>query len=469
MMKKIQLLMLIMILGSVALNALEMSPGVSLGAELGISRGDNAGSNERIGPLVRGHVQLEIFPYLYMRNGLGYTILSARDDYSTSTFLGDVRLVLSPWEEKKVAPFIYAGAGASYDFKHKDADVIPLFPFGIGTKIKVKEGMALEISAGYNYSNSDMLDNTPHDQEAGNSLIAGEGKDGFFNLSLGLHFSDTGKKAKEEAPKAPPVMEKPVEPTKTPPPPKPEVTPRPTPDLKTMDSDGDGLSDYDEIHIYGTDPYKADTDGDGLSDYAEVMKYKTDPLNPDTDGDGLTDYDEVMKYKTDPLNPDTDGDGLSDYDEVMVHKADPLDPDTDKGGMNDGEEVAQGKDPLDPSDDFFDITTGASFDLEGIMFDTAKYEILPVSVPVLEHALKVLKEHPEVKVLIVGHTDSVGGVQDNLILSRNRANAVKNWLVDRGIATDRIRTDGKGKAEPKTTNETVEGRAINRRIEFIIE
>lgn len=452
MMKKIQLLMLIMIVGLVALNALEMSPGVSLGAELGISRGDNAGNKERIGPLVRGYVQLEILDNLFMRNGLGYTILSARDDYSTSTFLGDVRLILSPWEEYKYAPFMYAGAGASYDFKHKKADVIPLFPIGIGTKIRIQEGLALEISAGYNYSNSDMLDNTPEEMEGGDSILAGEGKDGFFNLSFGLHFSDTSKKDKEEAPKAPPVMEKPVEPVKTPPPPKPEVTPqpevtpRPTPDLKTMDSDGDGLSDYDEIHIYGTDPYKADTDGDGLSDYAEVMKYKTDPLNPDSDDDGLTDYDEVMKHKTDPLNPDTDG-----------------------GGMKDGEEVAQGKDPLDPSDDFFDITVGASFDLEGIMFDTAKYEILPVSVPILEHALKVLKDHPEVKVLIVGHTDSVGGVQDNLTLSRNRANAVKNWLVGKGISADRIRTDGKGKSEPKTTNDTEEGRAINRRIEFIIE
>jgi len=154
---------------------------------------------------------------------------------------------------------------------------------------------------------------------------------------------------------------------------------------------------------------------------------------------------------------------------VMKHKTDPLNPDTDGGGMKDGEEVAQGKDPLDPDDDFFNLTEGASFDLEGIMFETAKSTILPESVPILEKALKVLQDHPKVKVLIVGHTDSVGGVQDNLTLSRNRANAVKNWLVGKGISADRIRTDGKGKSEPKTTNDTEEGRAINRRIEFIIE
>ena len=50
-----------------------------------------------------------------------------------------------------------------------------------------------------------------------------------------------------------------------------------------------------------TDPLKADTDGDGLSDYDEIMKFKTDPLKADTDGDGISDYDQVMKHKTNPI------------------------------------------------------------------------------------------------------------------------------------------------------------------------
>jgi len=61
----------------------------------------------------------------------------------------------------------------------------------------------------------------------------------------------------------------------------------------TVDSDGDGLTDYQEVHIYHTDPNQADTDHDGLSDRDEVVTWKTDPLNPDTDGDGYTDGSEV--------------------------------------------------------------------------------------------------------------------------------------------------------------------------------
>ena len=56
-----------------------------------------------------------------------------------------------------------------------------------------------------------------------------------------------------------------------------------------------------------------------------------------------------------------------------------------------------------------------------------------------------------------------------MTLSKNRADAVKKWLVDKGIATDRIRTDGKGESQPKATNDTAEGKALNRRIEFVVE
>ena len=70
----------------------------------------------------------------------------------------------------------------------------------------------------------------------------------------------------------------------------------------TVDTDGDGLTDYQEVHIYLTDPLKADTDGDGLSDRDEVVVWHTDPLKADTDGDGYNDGDEV-KNGFNPLGP----------------------------------------------------------------------------------------------------------------------------------------------------------------------
>jgi outer membrane protein OmpA-like peptidoglycan-associated protein len=118
------------------------------------------------------------------------------------------------------------------------------------------------------------------------------------------------------------------------------------------DTDGDGLSDGDEVHKYHTNPRLADTDGDGLSDGDEVLKYHTDPLSRDTDGDGISDYDEIFKYHTDPLKKDTDGDGISDYDEIFVYHTNPLLKDTDGDGLSDYDEIFKyHTNPLNPDTD----------------------------------------------------------------------------------------------------------------------
>ena len=104
------------------------------------------------------------------------------------------------------------------------------------------------------------------------------------------------------------------------------------------DLDLDGLDDYDEVNLYGTDPGNADTDSDGLSDGAEVLVDNTNPLSNDTDGDGIHDRDEVDIHNTDPRNGDTDFDVLYDGDELVLG-TDPLDSDTDDDGFEDGWEV----------------------------------------------------------------------------------------------------------------------------------
>ena len=115
------------------------------------------------------------------------------------------------------------------------------------------------------------------------------------------------------------------------------------------DTDGDGLINAREIEI-GTDPTKADTDGDELSDGNEVNQFGTDPLKPDTDGDGLSDGEEALRLNTNPLTPDTDQDGLADGDELS-RNTDPHNPDTDQDGLSDGQEVALKTDPLKPDTD----------------------------------------------------------------------------------------------------------------------
>ena len=117
---------------------------------------------------------------------------------------------------------------------------------------------------------------------------------------------------------------------------------------ENIDSDDDGLTDYEEAVLTGTDPTKydsvtegipdaeADTDRDGLSNKIE-LELGTDPLNKDTDGDTLSDGDEINTYGTDPLNVDTDSDKLNDNYEFK-NSTDPLNPDTDGNGILDGDE-----------------------------------------------------------------------------------------------------------------------------------
>jgi hypothetical protein len=140
-----------------------------------------------------------------------------------------------------------------------------------------------------------------------------------------------------------------------------------------VDSDGDGLSDFDE-GLLGTDPYNPDTDGDGIIDSndgdgqfgvdsdgdglqdADEGFFGTDPLNPDTDADGILDSEDEDTFSpegredrdqdglpdsweegigTSPDLADTDGDGLSDFDEVYNFGTDPLNPDSNGDGVND--------------------------------------------------------------------------------------------------------------------------------------
>jgi outer membrane protein OmpA-like peptidoglycan-associated protein len=103
----------------------------------------------------------------------------------------------------------------------------------------------------------------------------------------------------------------------------------------------------------------------------------------------------------------------------------------------------------------------------GIYFKFARADIRPVSEPVLKEIAAVLKNNPDWKLSIVGHTDNVGGDSSNLDLSRRRSQSVKAALVERyGIAASRLTTGGFGASQPQAKNDTPEGRARNRRVEL---
>lgn len=114
------------------------------------------------------------------------------------------------------------------------------------------------------------------------------------------------------------------------------------------------------------------------------------------------------------------------------------------------------------------LITEGRFVTTGILFDVNSDKIRPESYGVLKSVSQVLTENPEVKVKIVGHTDSDGDDAANLSLSRKRAESVKGILGSEfGISTDRFQTDGKGETQPADKNDTSVGKANNRRVEFI--
>jgi len=106
---------------------------------------------------------------------------------------------------------------------------------------------------------------------------------------------------------------------------------------------------------------------------------------------------------------------------------------------------------------------------EKVEFETDSAKLLPSSTPLLDEVVTVMKEHPEIEhVRVGGHTDSNGDKAHNVKLSDERAASVKQYLVDHGIAADRLASKGYGESRPIADNKTEEGRAQNRRVDIHI-
>ena len=118
--------------------------------------------------------------------------------------------------------------------------------------------------------------------------------------------------------------------------------------------------------------------------------------------------------------------------------------------------------------DKIDGDAGASVTLGDVLFEFGKAQLLPTAGPRLDQLADFLRQYPDRKLLIEGHTDSVGSTSANQTLSERRAQAVQQALTMRGVDPSRITTRGYGKAFPVASNGTPEGRALNRRVEVVI-
>jgi OOP family OmpA-OmpF porin len=175
----------------------------------------------------------------------------------------------------------------------------------------------------------------------------------------------------------------------------------------------------------------------------------------DSDGDGVIDANDRCPntpagtaVMADGCPKDSDGDGVLDVNDRC--------PNTPAGTAVD----ATGCPTL--------FATAASFELTGVTFETSSAVIRPIwySLAKLDSVAAALVANPAVRVEIAGHTDNVGSAESNARLSQARAESVRRYFIGKGVAADRMEARGYGESRPLTTNDTVDGRAANRRVEM---
>lgn len=243
-----------------------------------------------------------------------------------------------------------------------------------------------------------------------------------------------------------------------------------------LDTDKDGVADYLDKCPFTAEKVAVDANGcpldadnDGIADNVDKctntpvgVKVDANGCPLDTDGDGVADY--LDKCSNTPAKVsvdskgcpiDADGDGVADYFDKC--------PNTPKGEQVDAEGCPIKKEVIV-------IQTPAeitSLVLNGdTNFEFNKVKLLPTAYAVLDSLVGTMKRHPEYKWEIGGYTDAVGSDNSNKKLSQRRAQVVVDYLISKGASKRNLKAVGYGETNPLTSNETVEGRSMNRRVEI---
>ncbi len=229
-----------------------------------------------------------------------------------------------------------------------------------------------------------------------------------------------------------------------------------------IDRDNDGITDNEDIcpdntpdeisaGVYQDGPDKGcsiDSDGDGIADYRDRC-----PNN--------TSLEVSRGVSSDGCPVDRDGDGVPDYRDLCPDTKPAYIRQVDENGCA---EVTRTDSHVLSSDvlfgfDKFNLTSAAKTTLDSIAYSVTEDNSVNLSVK----DIRLVKE-----LFVVGHTDSIGKQSYNQRLSEKRARSVTNYLVSRGVPASRITQTGEGEMNPVASNETREGRALNRRVEITI-
>ncbi len=232
-----------------------------------------------------------------------------------------------------------------------------------------------------------------------------------------------------------------------------------------IDTDGDGVADKDDKcpSVAGLASLNGcpDKDSDGIADdddkcpnEAGLAKYGGCPI-PDTDGDGVNDEEDkcisekgFARYQGCPI-PDTDGDGVNDEDDKCVNVK--------------GTAANQGCPEISKA-----IIDKINYAAKNVFFASGSSKLLAKSNASLNEVVKLLKSDESLMIDVSGHTDASGKEDKNQLLSEDRAKAVKDYLVSKGIAESRLTNAGFGSTKPVADNKTAAGKAKNRRTELSV-